>query len=84
MNYEIKGNEVYYKLYNYNGYLTIVCLQWFDEFDYNEDAFYEEDGKVLVFETEKEAVNYLNENFERENIDPEYRRIRKIEKKSES
>lgn len=84
MHYIPKDNEVYYKLYNvthnHENYITVVCLQWFDESDYNENAFHEENGKVLIFETEKEAVIYLNDNFEINDIDPKYKRIKKIAK----
>jgi hypothetical protein len=71
-------NEVYYKLFHSkNGYLTIVCLQWFDEFDYDKSRFYKEDGDDLIFSKEQFAIEYLNLNFEREDIDPEYYRVKK-------
>lgn len=72
------GSDIYYKIYaspRFSGLLTIVCMQWFDEYDYDEDRFFtDEDGHVLEFSAEEEAINWLNENIRVEMIDPEYRR----------
>lgn len=79
MNEEYNNTEygIYYKLYNSrNGYVTIICLQWFDEFDYKEEKFVRKNGKVLSFATEEKAISYLNENFNKEDIDPEYYRAK--------
>lgn len=71
-------NDIYYKLFHSkNGYLTIICLQWFDEVDYDKNRFYKENDVELIFDTEEKAIQYLNLNFEKEDIDPEYYRIRK-------
>lgn len=71
-------NEVYYKLFHCKeGYLTIVCLQWFDEFDYDKSRFYKEDENDLIFDEEEKAIQYLNVNFAKEDIDPEYRRVKR-------
>lgn len=70
-------NGIYYKLYNCkNGYVTIACLQWFDELDYNEKKFVRKNEEVLSFITEEKAISYLNENFNKEDIDPEYYRAK--------
>ena len=73
-------NDVYYKIYQsskLNGLLTVVCMQWFDEFDYDQENFFtDEYGYVLEFESEVEAEKWLNENIKAEMIDPEHRRAK--------
>lgn len=73
-------NDVYYKIYQshrLNGLLTVVCMQWFDEYDYDQEKFFtDEDGYVLQFDTEKEAEEWLNENIKPEMIDPEHRKAK--------
>lgn len=41
------------------------------------DVFFKVDGEPLVFSEEEKAIDYLNLNFEKEDIDPEYYRVRK-------
>lgn len=69
-------SDVYYKIYmseRLDWKLTIVCMQHFDEDDYYKERFFtDEKGWVLIFETEKEAQTWLNENVKPEKIDPEY------------
>lgn len=73
-------NEVYYKIYQssrLNGLLTVVCMQWFDEDDYDQDRFFtDEDGDILQFDTEEEAEEWLSENIRMEMIDPEHRKVK--------
>lgn len=70
-------DELYYKIYRTRrpgDPLTIVCLQSFDERDYDQDRFWrDESGDHLVFDSEKEAAEWLNKNIKPEKIDPEYR-----------
>ncbi len=71
-------NDIYYKLFHSkNGYLTIICLQWFDEFDYDQSRFYKENDQHLIFDEKEKAIRYLNLNFERNDIDPEYYRVKR-------
>lgn len=56
-------------------YLTIACLQRF--VDYPEIKFYKEYNEKIEFNSEKEAIDYLNLNFDKENIDSKYYKIRK-------
>jgi hypothetical protein len=51
---------IYYKLYKQdNGKLIIVCLQDFDERDYDKRRFLKsKDGETLKFNTEEEAIQY--------------------------
>ena len=71
-------NDVYYKIIQCeDGVLTVACLQWFDEYDYDQDRFFtDEDGYQLKFDTEEEAEEWLNENIKPELIDPEHRRLK--------
>lgn len=69
-------NEVYWKLYKSSrtGLMTVVCMQWFDEWDYHEENFVrDKDGSPYYFMDEDFAAVKLNEWFETEQIDPEYR-----------
>ncbi|TPG68587.1 hypothetical protein EEL31_08695 [Brevibacillus laterosporus] len=53
--------------------LTVVCMQWFDEYDYHEDRFMtDEDGKRLKFHTKERAEEWLNNNVKPDMIDPQY------------
>lgn len=67
-------SEVYYKLYlDRDQRVTVVCLQDFDEPDYNPLKFFRApDGESAVFDTEEDAVIYLNEHFLPYAIDPKY------------
>ncbi len=53
--------------------ITIVCMQKFDEYDYNENKFLrDETGEMIKWDKEIDAIKYLNDNFKIECIDPEY------------
>ena len=70
-------DEVYWKLYRKqtNGLVTVVCMQWFDEYDYYESLFIRDsDCNHHKFGTEELAIDWLNEKFPADDIDPEYRR----------
>ena len=58
-----------------NTYLTIACLK--QCVDYPEIKFYKEYNEKIEFNSEKEAIDYLNLNFEREDIDPKFYKVRK-------
>lgn len=75
---DFDGDDVYYKIYKVKdtGQLTVVCMQWFDEYDYKEDLFFtDEDGDHLKFFSEKEAQQWLIDNVHSHLIDPEYRAV---------
>lgn len=76
--YPDEDNDVYYRIIrssNDETLLTIVCMQWFDECDYDESRFLCAKGTKdrLSFNSEEEAIEFLNDNIKLENIDPEYR-----------
>jgi len=69
-------DNVYYKIYYWSikDCVTVVCMQWFDEDDYNEEHFFkDENGEVLMFYQEKEAIEWLLNNIKDDKIDPEYK-----------
>lgn len=69
------SDDVYYKLLRHykTGLVTIACMQWFDEYDYNEKDFIRDsEDKIHVFETEDMAIEKLNEWYTKDQIDPEY------------
>lgn len=71
-------DERYYRIIcmnNDSSLLTIVEMQWHDEDDYDEHRFLCAKGTKdrLSFSTEKQAIEFLNDNIKLENIDPEYR-----------
>ena len=68
--------DVYYKLFRRkkNNLVTIVCLQWFDEYDYDQESFIKNsDNEIHVFETEEMAIKKLKSWFDDSEIDYEYR-----------
>ena len=70
------SNDVHYKILKSKstGLMTIVCLQWFDEFDYDQDRFVRNSqGVIHQFDSEDKAKQKLNEWYLQEEIDPEYR-----------
>ena len=73
----MEDNDVYYRIIRTNddALLTICCMQWFDEYDYDETRFLCDKGtnERLKFSTEEKAIKFLNDNINLENIDPEYR-----------
>lgn len=55
-------NDIYYKIIVDEGNLKIVCMQWFDEYDYGGYSFLVGDkGRDLKFVTESNAKEYINE-----------------------
>ena len=49
-------NDIYYKIYlDSNDEICIVCMQWFDEGDYNQSRFL----SAGEFDTEKEAADFV-------------------------
>lgn len=78
----MNDNEVYYKIYKsklLHGKLTIVCMQWFDEKDYESERFLKDkDGSLLKFYYEKEAIKWLLKNIKGELISDEYLKQRII------
>lgn len=77
-NYHGEYTEVYWKLYRQqNGLVTVVCMQWFDEYDYYEDRFIvDSNDNVHVFDSEESAIKKLNEWFSVDEIDPKYQYIK--------
>ena len=72
------GSDVYYRIIRTNAddsLLTIVCMQDFDEGDYDQSRFLRAKGtdSILYFSSEEKAIKYLSTNIKPENIDPEYR-----------
>ena len=68
-------DEVYYRIYYFEpkDYVTIVCMQWFDESDYIKENFYTDRFQnVLSFRTGDDAKQWLNINIQHDKIDPKY------------
>ena len=65
---------IYYKIYlsSNDNKLVVVCLQDFDEPDYNQNQFYKEDDYDKIFQTEEEAIKFLNNKFKAEYIRDEF------------
>ena len=68
-------DPVYYRIYlNKEDLLTIVTMQSFDEDDYNQHRFLKNnEGKEIQFDYEDVAIQYLNDNYRFQSIDPKYR-----------
>lgn len=55
--------DIYYKIMKDNTGISVICLQEFDEKDYNQNLFIKDkDGNSLIFTTEEEARKYINKN----------------------
>lgn len=54
---------MYYALYNSkNGYVTITCVQWFDESDYIESRFIKNNEEIYEFFSYIDDVHINNED----------------------
>jgi hypothetical protein len=66
-------NNIYYKLYKSkrnNNKISVVTMQWFDEYDYDENLFLKDkDGEHLSFDNYDDAVQWVNNNIKPELID---------------
>lgn len=72
-----ENNKPYYRPLTHNGFATLACMQWFDEYDYSESRFFKDnDGEAFKFSTEEEGIKWLHENIKNEKIDPEYLRVK--------
>lgn len=70
-------NEVYYRIYrtDRNNLMTVVCMQNFDEYDYDSEQFVKNsDGEPYLFYNEEDAATKLRDWYIPEQIDPEYRK----------
>ena len=67
---------VYYRLYKTTANLiTIICMQYFDECDYDKTQYVRNsNGMAYYFFEEEDAIKQLNEWYEPEQIDPEFRK----------
>lgn len=68
-------DPVYYRIMYWGKIekLTIVTMQSFDEYDYDQNKFLrDKDNDAMRWNDEQEAIRFLNENFKPEYIDPEY------------
>lgn len=66
-------DPVYYRLIIHNGKVTVVCMQSFDEIDYDQNRFIKDEyGDPYRFDTEEEAIAALHKLVKPEMIDPKY------------
>lgn len=68
-------SDLYYRIMHSarGDFLTVVTMQDFDEYDYDEKDFMtDEDGDRLKFWDEEEAIQWLHDNVKPELIDPDY------------
>lgn len=72
--------EVYYRIFQLDDdKLTVVCMQEFDECDYDQDRFMTEGGVrnyKLFFRDEEDAIKWLNENVKEEYVDSKYKKLK--------
>lgn len=59
-------SEVYYKILIHKGVLTPVCMQWFDEHDYDQKKFLSTDNFPFLkvpaqFESEEAANEFIKQ-----------------------
>lgn len=71
-------SDFYYKLLweEDSQQVTIVCMQDFDESDYDSQLFVKDkSGDICKFSEENEARTWMSKNIKREFIDPQCRTI---------
>jgi len=57
----LEEHEIYYRIYNKDGELKVVCMQDFDEIDYDQNKFIlNEEGENAKFWCEQDANDILN------------------------
>ncbi len=69
-------NGVYFRLHQNpsDGLISVITLQYFDELDYDETKFVKNsEGERYWFENEEDAISQLNDWYEQEEIDEEFR-----------
>lgn len=84
-------DEIYFKLLkitteSQKNLITVIELQQFDEYDYDENAWVRDDkreGDELKFDNEEDAINWLFDNIKEKFIDPEYKDHRCLMKNGE-
>lgn len=55
------NDEIYYRIYFRPDFrIEIVCIRWYDEYDYNRSRFYSEAGEPLKFSSAIEAKHFLD------------------------
>ena len=66
-------DDIFYRAYvpDHMHYFKTVCMQWFDENDYDKNRFLKKDGEILQWKTEEEAEKYLIDNLKEDYIYPE-------------
>lgn len=69
------GNGCYYKILLYQDFtIGVVCVQWFDEYDYDHNRFYKTaDGEDMCFFSKDKAKSFVNATFDREYINKDSR-----------
>lgn len=66
-------SEVFWMLYFYRDKVTVICVQDFDLGDYHADKFVRNSAKQChAFNEEEKAIEFLNQKYTQDEIDPEY------------
>lgn len=68
--------DLYYRLYiSDNDMVRVVCMQWFDEMDYDQAFFLKsKDNEPLYFSSEEKAIQFMNDNLKPERIHEDFLR----------
>jgi len=68
---------LYYRMYKTDkGSIAIVCMQWFDEYDYHEENFVRDiNGNRYFWTDERDAKKQLLEWFKKKEVDEEHHDI---------
>jgi len=78
-----RDDVIYWRIYlsRKSELLSIVTMQYFDEYDYDQDRFVmDEEGLNYVFLTLGDARNFLVKNFEPSDVNPSHRHLFKLTK----
>jgi hypothetical protein len=78
-----REDEIYYVLYREYDKISVICLRNYDknepdnitEHDYNyHDLIKNSEGKIHAFSSENDAIDFLNDKFDINQIDDKYTR----------
>lgn len=74
-----RGNDLaYLPFLNRDNKLTVVCIQWFDVYDYDESRFIRnKEGYFIYSENEEDIIKFITDSdlFDNKDLSDEYKKV---------